>query len=125
MSVSRNFMLIGSLYIILGVGIGIYMGGSGDRTLVPLHAHINLLGFVLPMAFGLVYHLFPAAGESLQARAHFWLHQIGALVLLVMLWLLLSGKIAEAAMFPIAPLAELCIFIGLILFALNVYRHVR
>ena len=125
MSTSRNFMVIASLYIILGVGIGMYMGGSNDRTLVPVHAHINLLGFVLPMVFGITYHLFPAAGNSGLARAHFWLHQIGTLVLLVLLTLLLTDRISEAAMFPIAPLAEVAVMAGLILFAVSVFRHVR
>lgn len=125
MNLSRGFMGIGSLYIILGVGIGMYMGGSGDHTLVPLHAHINLLGFVLPMIFGVTYHLFPETANSALAKAHFWLHEIGVLVLLVMLWLLLAGKIAETAMFPIAPVAELAILLGLICFALNVWRGVR
>lgn len=125
MSTSRNFMVIASLYIIIGVGIGMYMGGSNDRTLVPVHAHINLLGFVLPMVFGITYHLFPAAGGSALARAHFWLHQIGALVLLVMLTLLLTGNIAESAMFPVAPIAELAVLLGLFAFAVNVFRHAR
>jgi hypothetical protein len=125
MSISRSFMVIASLYIILGVGIGMYMGGSNDHTLLPVHAHINLLGFVLPMVFGFTYHLFPAAGQSTLARAHFWLHQVGALILLVMLSLFLTGKIGESAMFPVAPLAELAILLGLISFAVNVFRHVR
>jgi hypothetical protein len=125
MNISRNFIAIASLYIILGVGIGMYMGGSGDHTLIPVHAHINLLGFVLPMAFGITYHLFPAAGGSTLAKAHFWLHQIGALILLVMLTLFLTGKIAETAMFPIAPLAELAVLLGLVAFAVNVWQHVR
>lgn len=125
MSTSRNFMVIATLYIIVGVGIGMYMGGSSDHTLTPVHAHINLLGFVLPMVFGIVYHLFPAAGGSTLARAHFWLHQIGALVLLVMLALLLTGRISEGAMVPLAPIAELAVMLGLVAFAVNVYRHVR
>ena len=125
MNTSRNFMVIASLYIILGVGIGMYMGGSNDHTLLPVHAHINLLGFVLPMAFGITCHLFPAAGQSSLARAHFWLHQIGVLVLLVMLTLFLTDKIGEAGMFPVAPLAELAVMLGLVAFAVNVYRHVK
>ena len=125
MNVSRYFITTASLFIILGVGIGMYMGASQDHTLVPVHAHVNLLGFVLPMAFGLTYHLFPAIGQSPLARAHFWLHLAGSLVLLVMLWSLLAGQITEAAMFPIAPLAELLVMLGLIAFAVNVFRGVR
>ena len=125
MNLSRNFMAIGSLYIILGVAIGMYMGASNDHTLIPLHAHINLLGFVLPMAFGLTYAVFPGAGDNGLARAHFWLHQVGTFVLVVMLALLLTGRIAEQAMFPIAPLAEVLVLLGLVAFATNVFRKVR
>ena len=51
MNVSRNFMLLGSAFLILGVVIGMYMGGSGDHSLAASHAHINLLGFVLSAVF--------------------------------------------------------------------------
>ncbi|NEY90404.1 hypothetical protein [Tabrizicola oligotrophica] len=124
MSVTRLFMGIGSLYLVLGISIGIYMGGSGDHTLVPLHVHINLLGFVLMTVFGVVYHLFPAAGTTSMARAHFWLHLVGSVVLLTMLALLLTGRITEAGMFPLAPIAELAILLGVISFVVNVWRHV-
>ena len=42
-----------------------------------------------------------------------------------MLWALLAGKIAETAMFPVAPLAELAVMLGLIAFLVNVVRGVR
>jgi hypothetical protein len=125
MSVSRGFLVIGPIYLIVGVLIGIYMGGSGDHTLAPAHAHINLLGFVLMMIFGLAYDRFSEAGGSMLARVHFWLHQAGALVLTVMLVLLFSGKLSEEAMFPLAPLAELALLIGVLCFAVNMWRHAR
>ena len=33
MNISRGFLGIGSLYLIIGIGLGSYMGGSGDHTL--------------------------------------------------------------------------------------------
>ena len=33
------------VYLVLGVGLGIYMGASGDHVMVPVHAHFNLLGW--------------------------------------------------------------------------------
>lgn len=125
MSIARSFMGVGSLYLVLGIGLGIHMGASGDHSLAPLHAHINLLGFVLMTVFGVVYHLFPAAGASGLARAHFWLHLVGGVALLVMLALLMTGRIDEAAMFPVAPLAELAVLLGALAFVANVWRHVR
>jgi hypothetical protein len=56
-------------------------------------------------------------------RAHFWLHQAGALGLLVMLWLLLSGRIGEAGMVPVAPIAQLLVLLGILAFAVNLWRN--
>jgi len=123
MQISRNFLVIGSLFLLLGITLGMYMGGSGDHSLMPLHAHINLLGFALMTLFGIVYRVIPAMAESGLAKAHFWLHLVGAVVLLVMLALLLTGRIAESAMAPIAPLAELLVLIGVGTFAVNLWRH--
>ena len=125
MNVARGFFVAGPLFLLLGIGFGIHMGASGDHTFAPLHAHLNLLGFVLPMIFGLAYDRFPAAGAGNAARAHLWLHIAGSLVLLAMLYLLFGGKITEEAMFPVAPLAELAIFIGVVIFAWNLFRHAR
>lgn len=123
MNVARGFMVIAPFYMIVGVLIGAQMGGSGDHSLAPAHAHINLLGFTLMMLFGLAYSRFPEAAGSTLARLHFWLHQAGALVLCVMLVLLFSGRITEVAMFPLAPIAELAVLIGLICFTVNMVRH--
>lgn len=119
MLISRNFLLVGSLFLIIGISIGIYMGASGDRTLAPLHAHINLLGFVLMSVFGLVYKAFPNMAASGLATIHFWLHTVGSIVLLIMLGGLLTGRISEAAMVPVAPIAEVAILVGIICFVLN------
>jgi hypothetical protein len=123
MNISRNFMLIGSLYLLVGILFGMYMGGSGDHTFAPLHAHINLLGFTLMTVFGLVYRQFPAMAGNVLAKVHFWLHQIGALILVIMLYLLFSGTITEDGMAPLAPLAELSVLIAFIAFAWNLYQN--
>lgn len=125
MNLSRAFLLVAVVYILVGLGVGGYMGASNDYTLVPLHAHLNLLGFVLPSIFALVYRAYPAMAQNRMAPIHFWLHQIGTLVLLAMLFLLLSGRIGEAAMVPAAPISELLIMVGTALFGLNLYKNAR
>ena len=123
MNVARNFILVGSAYLILGIIIGMYMGGSGDHSLSILHAHINLLGFTLMAVFGVVYKVFPAMAASGLARLHFWAHTVGTLVLLALLYLLLTGSIGEAAMMPLAPLSELLVLIGVVLFGYNAWKN--
>lgn len=123
MNVSRSFLLIGSLYLLVGILFGMYMGGSGDHSMAPLHAHINLLGFALMMVFGLVYKQFPEMAKPILAKLHFWLHQVGTLTLLIMLFLLFSGRIEQASMAPISPIAEAAILAGSAVFTFNLYKN--
>ena len=123
MNVSRNFLVLASLFLIVGITIGSYMGGSGDHTLAVSHAHINLLGFTLSAIFALTYKAFPAMADSRLASLHFWLHAVGAVVLNTMLFLMLAGMVTEAAMFPIAPITELLVLLGTIIFAWNVFSN--
>jgi cbb3-type cytochrome oxidase subunit 1 len=125
MNVSRGFLVIGPIYLAIGIMLGSYMGATNDHALLPVHAHLNLLGFTLMMVFGLAYHLLPEAGGSGLARVHFWLHQAGTLVIIVMITLLFSGKIGETAMFPVEPIAELAVLVGVLIFALAMFRHAR
>ncbi|MEZ5912755.1 MAG: hypothetical protein R3D84_11470 [Paracoccaceae bacterium] len=123
MNVSRSFLLVGVVYLVIGIGFGMHMGASGDHGFMPLHAHINLLGFVLMTLFGILYRIIPAMAAANLARIHFWLHQVGAAILVMMLFLLFSGQVSEAAMFPIAPLAELLVLLATLVFAVNLWRN--
>ncbi|GGW27998.1 hypothetical protein GCM10011452_15780 [Gemmobacter lanyuensis] len=123
MNISRSFLLIGSLYLLVGIGLGSHMGASGDHTLAPVHAHINLLGFVLMTLFGLAYRVMPAMGGGMLPKAHFWLHQAGSLVLLIGLFLMMGGMVAAESIGPVFPLAELSILAGVVCFLVNLWRH--
>jgi hypothetical protein len=80
------------LYLIVGVAIGIMMGASGDFTLRPVHAHINLLGWATMALAGLVYSIYEQAGRSVLARIHFWLANISMPLMAVSLALVLKGN---------------------------------
>jgi hypothetical protein len=122
MNVSRGFLVVGSLYLLVGIILGMYMGGSGDHTLAPVHAHINLLGFTLMTVFGIAYRVMPEMAGNLLARAHFWLHQVGGLVLLVGLFLLMTGQMAEATAALVMPVAETVVFLGMLCWTVNLLR---
>ena len=47
------------VYLVIGVGLGIAMGMSGNHTQFPTHAHLNLLGWVSLALIGLTYRQFP------------------------------------------------------------------
>lgn len=125
MDVSRAFLVVGSLFLVVGISIGMYMGASGDTTLRPVHVHINLLGFAVMSIFGLVYRAYPAMAAGVLARVHFWLHVVGSVVLLGMLYRFLVGSIDESGMVPLAPIAELAVMLGLLTFIYNLVRNGR
>lgn len=123
MNISRGFMVMGAAYLVVGILVGAYMGGSGDTTLVPVHAHINLLGFTLMTIFGIGYRLVPGLAGGMLPKLHFWLHQVGVLLLLIGLTLLLTGKVAESTIGPVFPVLEGAVLLGAILWLVGVVRH--
>ncbi len=125
MNVSRNFLVLGSLFLILGIAMGTFMAASGNHALALSHAHINLLGFVLSAVFALTYQAYPAMTNGRLAVAHFWLHCVGAILLNVMLFLMLAQIISESAMVPLAPISELLVLLGVLAFSWNVLQNAK
>jgi cbb3-type cytochrome oxidase subunit 1 len=123
MTLSRGFLLTGAAYLVVGIVLGSYMGGSGDHTLAPVHAHINLLGFTLMTIFGLTYRVIPGLAEGLLPKVHFWLHQIGAALLLIGLFLMMSGQVEAATIGPVFPVLEGALLIAAILWFVNLLRR--
>lgn len=48
-------LVAGLAWLCLGVGIGMFMAFGHDFTLRPVHAHVNLLGWVTNALFGMVH----------------------------------------------------------------------
>jgi len=109
------------VYFIMGVGLGIYMGASGDHVLIPVHAHFNLLGWVSLALIGLIYRQFPKAGSHRLATVQFWLHNVGLLVAMVLLIGLLRGN---TALDPLIGVASVVIGASVVLFAINVFQNI-
>ena len=108
------------VYFMMGAGLGIYMGASGDHVLIPVHAHINLLGWVSLAVIGLIYRQFPVAGSNRLAAVQFWLHNVGLLAAMLLLAGLLRG---HAALDPLIGVASIVIGVSVVLFAINVFKN--
>ncbi len=50
--------------LLTGMSMGIWMGIAHDFTLSPVHAHLNLLGWVTLALYGLIHRTYPALGQS-------------------------------------------------------------
>ena len=62
--VSDRFLQLAVVLALVGMGLGIGMGISQNFQLQPVHAHINLLGWVSMTLYGLVYRVVPKAAAK-------------------------------------------------------------
>jgi len=110
------------IYFIMGIGLGIYMGASGDHLFVPVHAHFNLLGWASLALVGLIYHQFPVAGSHRLATVQFWLHNVGLLAAMALLMAILRGN---SSLEPLIGVASIVVGLSVVLFAINVFQNIR
>lgn len=91
MKISTKYLLVASLYSICDMLPGMVMGAKENFTLMPVHAHLNLLGWIAVMLYGLSYQAFPKMAESKLASIQFYTVNAGVIFLIPALALLLLG----------------------------------
>lgn len=111
----RKYVLTSFGYAILGLALGIYMAASKNHGQFVTHAHIMLVGFLLSFVYGLCHKLWLNNSSSMLSTIQFYLHQLGAVVLLVGLFLGYGNFIAKKTIDPVLAVASIAVFIGLIL----------
>ncbi|MEE9584281.1 MAG: hypothetical protein V3W51_02265 [Candidatus Brocadiales bacterium] len=85
--VARNFVAASVIYLFIAVSLGFMMVlfGLEDNTQLRFaHSHLNLLGWVSMMIYGVGYHILPRFSGNPVAYPqfmvyHFWLANIGLL----------------------------------------------
>ena len=117
-----TFLKIAVVYLFIGASLGLGMGISQNFALVPVHAHLLLLGWASLALAGVVYHLYPGASTTRLARTHFWLHNLGLPAFMVALALLLMGQPVPV---PVVAVAAIVVLLGLGLFAVNVFVNAK
>ncbi len=116
-----GFIFAGVIYLVLGTTLGVlFFIIPETRVLRPVHTHLNLVGFVLFVIFGIAYHILPRfRGNPLYSEklawGQFWLANVGLVGLLVFLGL--------GAYVPFAGLKVLQAVFGATL-ALSIYLFV-
>jgi len=118
-----KFLKIAVVYLFVGACLGLGMGITQKFTLVPVHAHLLLLGWASLALAGVVYHFYPAASTTRMARVHFWLHNLGLPVFMIALAYLLTTN-AEGVT-PVVGIAATVVVIGLCLFMINVLVNIK
>ena len=110
------FFLAAVLSVTGGMALGIWMGISGDHSMAPVHAHLNLVGWVTLALFGIYYRLTPAAGASPLARVHAVLAIAGVAVMTGgMAWLFSGGSEGPAILGSLLTVASMLVFLVTVL----------
>jgi len=110
------FFVSGVIYVSIGMIFGIWMSASGDHTLAPAHAHLNLVGWVTMALFGIYYHLVPAAAQGRLPTLHFALATVGVWLMFPGIILALQGKTELLAVLgSLATLLSMLLFLVIVL----------
>lgn len=119
---SERFIKAAVVYFLIGTIFGLVMGISEQFQYTSVHAHINLVGWASLAIIGVIYKVYPNAGQSKLAKIQFWLHMIG-LPLLVISMVIFTTEYVNVGI-PIASLGGLMVIASVILMTVNVFKRV-
>ena len=116
-TIDATYVAIGASWLVLGMTLGIGMGAADDFKFMPVHAHINLIGFACHAIFGMAYRHWPVMKLSRLAPYQFWIFVISTPVTLIGLVFTLTGG-------PMLPtiLGSFGLLIGAALFCLMAWQ---
>ena len=116
-----RFIKVSLIYLFLGAILGVlFLYNSGFQSLIFVHSHFNLLGFVSMMIFGVGYHVLPRfRGKELyskkMANIQFWIANIGLIGMVIFYTLSFYGigKMTETllVLFGIVTALSILLFI--------------
>ena len=118
MLANRCIRLAG-IYLLVGMAMGIGMGATENFTLRPVHAHVNLLGWVGLAIVAGVFKLWPHVAQTRLAHVFFWAYNLALPTLLIALSLFLFG---HTEVLPVLVVGELGLFAATAIFVAGLYR---
>ncbi len=81
--IDKNYIMIGLVWVLVGMVFGIWLGASNHMNFANSHAHINLLGFVVSSLFGIFYWAYPNMAKSKLAMWQFIIYEVGVAILVI------------------------------------------
>jgi hypothetical protein len=108
-----------TLFALCGMAMGIAMAASRDHSVMPAHAHLNLLGWVSLFLFGIYYKLNPVTDRSRLALVQVGVWAFGTVVLTIAVAAIHMGY---DAFDPIAAVGSLIVLAAMVLFTVLVFR---
>jgi len=125
----KAFVKASVAWLAAGVTLGVAMAVHPAWTIYrPAHAHLNLLGFVTMMIYGVAYHVVPRfSGHPLHSRRlagwHWWAANAG-LLLMVAAFLLRPHPAAAPLALPLLVAGGALSALGAYAFAYGIWRTI-
>lgn len=121
MKLYKTHIVLGLVWLLIGMTLGQIMGESGDHSQLPTHAHIMLGGGVLSLIWGLIYRGLNTAGRLL-AWIQLALHNLGAVTMLTVLYMLYDGNAAAEGLEPLIGIGGMAVMLSVLLVLYQVIR---
>lgn len=121
----RKFILTAFGYAILGLLLGIYMAAAKNPAQHVTHAHFMLIGFLLSFIYGLCHKLWLNNSTSKLAVIQFYIHQLGAVIVLIGLFLYYGQFVPLATLDPLLAMSSIAVFIAMVLMKIEFIRCSR
>jgi len=102
--------------------MGEIMAMSGDHSQMPVHAHINVLGWVSLALFGLFYKSYPASTEGRLPLIQFVLFNLGIVIQAFAVSQILMDN---TAMGPVAGIGSGLLILSMAIFTFLAYKHTK
>ena len=119
--VAAAFFAFGVLCVLGGMGWGMHMGAANDFAMAPVHAHLNLLGWVTMALYGTFYTLTSATLSERLAWINFILSALGTLLMIPALAMYLHT--GDHKYIPGLMAGEILTVLGMLIFAISVVRE--
>jgi hypothetical protein len=119
MTASSLSFRLAVLFVIAGMGMGIGMAASQNHSIMPAHAHLNLLGWVSVFLFGIYYERRPRLDESRLALLQVVVWSVGTVILTIAVSAIHLGYTGAE---PVAGIASIILLAAMLLFAYFVFR---
>ncbi|MBI4698225.1 MAG: hypothetical protein HY758_04775 [Nitrospirae bacterium] len=125
------YLRMSVIYFAAGVifGMVILLWPAESGYYIPVHVHLNLLGFMSMMIYGVGYHILPRfSGRNiyspLMMRMQFWLSNAGLIGMSVSWPFVAAGS--DIKLFqPLLVISATLSLAGIILFTINILKTVK
>lgn len=105
---------------LFGMLFGVAMGMTQNFVLAPVHAHLNLVGYVSLFMFALYYRVVPRAAADRLATIQAVVSVIGAILFPIGI---VCVRLGDRALFkPVLVAGWITVVTGMLLFVMIVYR---